>query len=138
MPLREQAKAINPRGAGGQRPPGLRDEAVVEFGARGRLRELSCKRFAEGRVSRFPPIDHGGNGNGKRSLFAHYLGDERPVVPVRQKCVTLSFHSIFTGTFEKEVFDGNDLPVLQVLKSGFQPAHTRGTGYAKENSHSLK
>ena len=74
-------KAKNPRGSGGQRPPGAAARPAAWNSARA---STGGNRGRKDRVSRFPPIDPVGNGNGKGSLFAGWRRDERPLVPVRQ------------------------------------------------------
>src|SRR5689334_7417531 len=70
-------KAKNPRGSGGQRPPA----AALRRMARNRARpSTGGNLFRKDGLSRFPPIDPVGNGNGKGSIFADWRRDERPLV----------------------------------------------------------
>ena len=72
--------------------PGLRSDAQCRKSARpGHL-------IRKDRVSRFPPIDPGGNGNGKRSFFAGWLRPERPPVPMAQIVSHLNLGQYLQGS----------------------------------------
>jgi hypothetical protein len=82
IPLLEQGESEKSQGVWGTASPrAWRRCMAAEIGTSSKVRDLKRKE----RVSRFPPIDPVGNGNGKRLFVAGWPKDERPPVPVRQK-----------------------------------------------------